>query len=69
MKRLSAAIIGVALLSPLALAASYPDVPTDSLYFESIYGLQRLGVMKGNDDGTFGYGDLLNRAALLLLFR
>jgi hypothetical protein len=66
-KRTLAIILGLVLPLSLAFAKPYPDVPTDSEYTESIYVLQRLGIMTGNDDGTFGYGTTLNRASLLTL--
>jgi hypothetical protein len=66
-KRAIAILIGIALPFSTAMAGSYPDVPETSPYVKAIYGLQRLGVMTGNDDGTFGYGKFLNRAGLLTL--
>lgn len=66
-KRTIAIILGLAFPFSVALARPYPDVPGDTLYLESIYGLQRMGIMTGNDDGTFGYSGTLNRAALLTL--
>lgn len=43
-------------------AASYPDVPGDSWAADVIAQAGELGLMRGNADGSFGYGKAVSRA-------
>lgn len=57
-------------LPALALAASFPDVQSNVLYYEQINTLSDMGIIKGNPDGTFSPNATVNRAELLtLLYR
>lgn len=70
MRRRSILALATLALPSIALAVSFPDVPTTHIYREQIETLSDMGVIKGNPDGTFNPGGTVNRAELLtLLYR
>ena len=67
MRRITAVIIGLLIPLNFALAAAFSDVPGDHPNATAIYGLQRLGVIKGNPDGSFAPDRELNRAEFMTM--
>ena len=59
-------LLCAALAVPRALAApTFPDVPADHIFYDSIEALVAAGVVNGNPDGTFDPNGRVNRAAML----
>ncbi len=52
---------------PGDLTASFPDVPADAWYCDSVLTLASLGVVGGRPDGTFGPGDWVSRAEFAVM--
>lgn len=70
MRRRSIFALVTLALPSIALAVSFPDVPTTHMYREQIETLADKGIVKGNPDGSFNPGGTINRAELLtLLYR
>lgn len=70
--RTSAVLLTISLLLPIGLGAAgvFSDVADQHPFREAIEGLNRIGVVKGNPDGTFRPEDMVNRAAFLtMLYR
>lgn len=66
-RRIAAIITVLFALSPLATAASFPDVPANYAHAHAIGRLSEMGVITGNPDGTFRPHDPVNRAAMIKL--
>lgn len=69
-KRLLSALLAAVLcinLMPCVLAAPavYSDVPEDHWSAESVYRATELGIFNGVDDGLFGRGQAISRAAFV----
>ncbi len=52
-------------LTPVAMAATFPDVPDNTVHFHAIEYLKNKGVVSGYPDGTFQPGKTINRAEAL----
>lgn len=67
---LTVALLSQSLFALSAKAASFPDVPTSSLYRPAIESLADKNIIKGNPDGSFAPDKTVNRAEILtLLYR
>ena len=68
--RVSAAVLAVCLLLallavPAAAAGGYSDVPQGDWAEEVIQKATEYGLIEGKGDGTFGYGEYMNRASFV----
>ena len=61
-KLLAFTIVFAMLLSTVAFASPYPDVPDDAKYAEAVITLSSLGLLKGDDQGNFNPDNTITRA-------
>ena len=65
LKKIIALALTIAMLLSVVQVFAFSDVPENSKYKESIDLMAEKGIIKGHDDGTFGYDEICTRAQFI----